>query len=64
MTDREGADLHNAEGLTTFLTEIEATLPESVQALRSPHHINDTEFAEKALEIFDGWCVDGTVQAG
>jgi uncharacterized protein (UPF0261 family) len=62
--DREGADLHNAEGLAAFLTELEATLPKSVQAMRIPYHINDAEFAVKALEIFDAWCADGTVNAG
>ncbi|MEP4246704.1 Tm-1-like ATP-binding domain-containing protein [Tateyamaria sp.] len=60
--DREGADLHNAEGLAAFLNEIEASLPENVYAQRIPHHINDAGFAEKALEIFDAWCADGTVK--
>ncbi|KPA22938.1 hypothetical protein shim_12290 [Shimia sp. SK013] len=59
--DREGADLHNPDGLATFLAEIEETLPETVQAHRIPCHINDAEFADKALEIFDGWCADGTI---
>ncbi|MEP5728274.1 MAG: Tm-1-like ATP-binding domain-containing protein [Sulfitobacter sp.] len=60
--DREGGDLHNPEGLTAFLTEIEARLPSTVSAQRIPHHINDAAFAVKALEIFDAWCADGTVQ--
>lgn len=60
--DRVGADLHNAEGLVEFLTEIEATLPADVNAHRIPFHINDAGFADKALEIFDGWCADGTVK--
>ncbi|MEP3298343.1 MAG: Tm-1-like ATP-binding domain-containing protein [Pseudoruegeria sp.] len=62
--DREGADLHNAEGLAAFLDEIEKSLPSNVSAQRIPHHINDAEFADKALEIFDEWCADGTVQVG
>ena len=60
--DRKGADLHDAAGLAEFLTEIEATLPANVTAHRIPCHINDAAFADKALEIFDGWCADGTVQ--
>lgn len=60
--DREGADLHNPDGLAAFLAEIEATLPDNVQAHRIPCHINDTAFADKALEIFDGWFADGTVK--
>lgn len=62
--DREGADLHNAEGLAAFLAELEATLPDTVTAHRIPCHINDAEFAHRALEIFDGWCADGTVTRG
>lgn len=60
--DREGADLHNPEGLAAFLAEIEATVPDNVQTHRIPWHINDIEFADKALEIFDSWCADGTVK--
>ncbi|MEM9707301.1 MAG: Tm-1-like ATP-binding domain-containing protein [Pseudomonadota bacterium] len=60
--DREGADLHNPEGLAAFLAELEATLPQNVEAYRLACHINDAEFADKALEIFDGWCADGTVR--
>lgn len=60
--DREGADLHNAEGLREFLAEVEMTLTANVMAHRVSCHINDAEFAYKALEIFDGWCADGTVK--
>ncbi len=60
--DREGAELHNPDGLATFLTEVEATLPDNVQVQRLACHINDRAFADKALEVFDGWCADGTVR--
>ncbi len=59
--DREGADLHNPDGLSTFLAEIEANVPDNVSTHRIPCHINDAAFAHKALEIFDGWCADGTI---
>ena len=59
--DREGADLHNPDGLAAFLAELEASLPDNIQAHRLACHINDAEFADKALEVFDGWCADGTV---
>jgi uncharacterized protein (UPF0261 family) len=61
--DREGADLHNPEGLAAFLAEIEAHLPDNVAAHRLNCHINDAGFAEAALEIFDAWRADGTVAA-
>ena len=60
--DREGADLHNPDGLVAFLAELEKTLPDTVQAHRIASHINDAAFADKALEIFDAWCDDGTVR--
>lgn len=60
--DREGADLHNPAGLAAFLSELEATLPHNVKVHRISHHINDAAFADKALDIFDGWRADGTVK--
>ena len=61
--DREGADLHNPDGLAAFLSAVEAHSPENVEVHRIPCHINDVAFADKALEIFDGWRADGTVSA-
>lgn len=60
--DREGADLHDAQGLEAFLAEVEATMPKAATVHRIGCHINDAAFADKALEIFDGWCADGTVK--
>ena len=60
--DREGADLHDKQGLLAFLAELESTLPANVATHRIDCHINDTEFANKALEVFDGWCAAGVVR--
>jgi uncharacterized protein (UPF0261 family) len=60
--DREGADLHDREGLEAFMAELQATLPANVEAHPIEGHINDPIFAETALAIFDGWCADGTVK--
>jgi uncharacterized protein (UPF0261 family) len=60
--DREGADLHNKEGLDAFFNELEDTLPSNVEKHHVACHINDAEFADKALEILDGWCADGIVK--
>ena len=62
--DREGADLHNPDGLAAFLTEVEANIPANVTTHRIACHINDPSFSDKALEIFDKWCADGTVPLG
>jgi len=51
--DREGADLYNPNGLAAFLAELEAALPDTVQAHRIPCHINDAAFADKALESLE-----------
>ena len=57
--DRAGADLHNQAGLNAFLLELEHTLPSNVVAYRIDCHINDAEFADKALEVFDSWRASG-----
>ena len=59
--DRAGADLHNQAGLSAFLLELENTLPSNVVAYRIDCHINDAEFADKALEIFDSWRATGWI---
>lgn len=59
--DREGAELHDMPGLTQFLNELEAECPPNVDLHRINCHINDAEFGEKALEIFDKWRADGAV---
>ena len=59
--DREGADLHNPDGLAAFLAEVEANIPANVTTHRIACHINDPSFADKALEIFDKWRADGIV---
>ena len=59
--DRAGADLHNQAGLDAFLLELENTLPSNVVAHGIDCHINDAAFADKALEVFDGWRASGLV---
>jgi len=59
--DRAGADLHNPASLNAFLLKLEHTLPNNVVAYRIDCHINDAEFADKALEIFDSWRASGYI---
>jgi uncharacterized protein (UPF0261 family) len=59
--DRPEGDLHDAKGLAAFLDEMRQQMPENVDAFEMDCHINDTEFTEKTLEIFDAWCADGTI---
>lgn len=59
--DRPGAGLHDAESLAAFVEEMEAACPPNAVLHRTGAHINDPEFAETALAIFDGWVADGIV---
>jgi uncharacterized protein (UPF0261 family) len=61
--DRPGGDLEDAAGLAAFLQELRANMPDNVTAHELDCHINDDEFAAKALAVFDGWLADGTVKA-
>lgn len=61
--DREGADLHDKRGLAQYLKALETALPPNVEAHRIDCHINDAEFAEAALKIFDAWCAEGIISA-
>ncbi|MGI9354578.1 MAG: Tm-1-like ATP-binding domain-containing protein [Rhizobiaceae bacterium] len=60
--DREGAQLHDADGLQVFLDELEQTLPPHVEVHEIDGHINDPIFAEYALSVFDSWCFEGRIQ--
>lgn len=60
--DREGCDLHDPEGLGAFVEEVKSLLPNDTVALSSlDAHINDDEFVEEALRIFDAWVEQGLV---
>lgn len=61
--DRPGADLHDAKGLSAFMDELRNTCPDNVTKVELDCHINDAEFAEKALAIFDEWVAQGIVEA-
>jgi uncharacterized protein (UPF0261 family) len=60
--DREGADLHDKDGLDAFLSELRTTLPANVGQHNVDAHINDAAFADKALEIFDEWRAQGVIK--
>lgn len=60
--DRPGADLHDQDGLTAFVSEIEAALPDNVEYIPLECHINDPEFTAKVLQVLDRWVSDGTIK--
>jgi uncharacterized protein (UPF0261 family) len=61
--DREGADLHDRDGLTAFLHELVATCPANVEMHEVDGHINDDIFAATALEVFDAWRAEGVIKS-
>lgn len=60
--DREGADLHDAQGYAAFSEQIRQQCPENVVLVEIDAHINDAEFSEMALTVFDQWCDQGIVK--
>ena len=59
--DREGGPFRDPEGLAAFSSAIEASLASEIEYHALDHHINDREFVEKALEIFDRWVATGRI---
>ena len=59
--DRKGNPLHDAEGHAAFCDEIKKVLPSDVQFVEVNAHINDQEFADAVLDLFDEWIAKGIV---
>ena len=62
--DRPGQEAHDPEAFAEFWDEMRKVMTDPIQFSEIPCHINDQEFAEKALEIFDGWLADDTIKRG
>ena len=60
--DREGAPLHDKQGLQAFIQETRATRPKNVELIELDCHINDPEFSETALAIVDHWITEGILK--
>jgi uncharacterized protein (UPF0261 family) len=61
--DREGGPTHDPDGLAAFVDEARKTIMAPTRLTEIDAHINDKVFSRKALEIFDAWVADGTVEA-
>ncbi len=59
--DRPGYEAHDPAGMAAFADELRKSIAPPVRMTELDCHINDKEFAEAALEIFDAWVADGTV---
>ena len=60
--DRPGQPAHDPEGLLEFCDEMRKVMTEPIKFTELDCHINDQEFADKAIEIFDAWLLDGTIK--
>lgn len=60
--DREGNDLHDAEGLAALVDEFRKLAKDPIEVIELDAHINDKAFADKVLDIFDAWVEEGIVQ--
>ena len=47
--------------MAAFADELRKSVKAPVLMTELDCHINDAEFADAALEIFDGWVADGTI---
>ncbi|MEZ5740772.1 MAG: Tm-1-like ATP-binding domain-containing protein [Burkholderiaceae bacterium] len=59
--DREGAALHDPEGLAAFCDQMRHACPANTMLVDLAAHINDAAFAETALAVFDDWVSRGLV---
>lgn len=60
--DREGQPAHDPDALAAFMDEIRMVLREPIAMTEIDAHINDPEFAEATLRIFDDWVARGIIQ--
>ncbi len=60
--DKPGDVAHDPEAFAEFCDEMRKVMTDPIQFTELDCHINDQAFADKVLEIFDGWVKDGTVK--
>jgi uncharacterized protein (UPF0261 family) len=60
--DRPGDVAHDPQALAAFLDEMSTVIRPPTELTEIAGHINDPEFAETALAIFDRWVENGTVR--
>ncbi len=61
--DRPGEPLHDADALAAFLDEARRSAPANARLIELDAHINDAEFSDAALGVFDAWLAEGLIPA-
>ena len=62
--DRPGQALHDPAGLAQFSDALRSSMTGATGLMELSCHINDPEFVEAALAVFDAWVVQGLVPRG
>lgn len=62
--DQEGEPLHEPEATSAFMDEMRRSVPAEVEFREIAGHINSRDFVDTALDIFDRWVADGTIEPG
>ena len=60
--DREGQVAYDPEGLDAFLDQMRKIIKAPLMMTELDCHINDVEFSNKALSIFDQWLENGIIK--
>lgn len=62
--DRPGQPVHNPMGMAAFADEVRQCMKPPVQLVELDAHINDPEFSQAVLSIFDQWVAQGRLPRG
>jgi uncharacterized protein (UPF0261 family) len=60
--DREGGETHDPAGLAALIDEARKVMPAVVPTTEVDAHINDPEFCDAVLALFDQWVAQGIVK--
>ena len=60
--DRPGGVAHDPENFAEFCDEMRSVMTDPITFTELDCHINDVEFADRVLAIFDAWVDDGTIK--
>jgi len=59
--DRKGQEAHDPEGLSAMIDEVRRVMLGVVPVTEVDAHINDAEFSEAVIALFDEWLAEGKV---
>ncbi|MEL6234702.1 MAG: Tm-1-like ATP-binding domain-containing protein, partial [Pseudomonadota bacterium] len=60
--DKPGGPAHDPEGLAAMMAAFRTAARPPIAVSEVAAHINDQAFADRALQILDGWIADGSVR--